>query len=254
MRFTNIAIAAGCVLVPAAVAVGPHVGELRGSFGVESEFNVDGDVLRGGSFDISDYAGTEATANVNGFAMKDAYDGPSLGLRAELAYGVDDDIEVYGAVAYSKLRGNTVTAGTVTGEGFDPVGVTAEFQDINSFDVEVGARYYVGYGNYRPFFGLNAGLRFANDVRADLSSNGPDIQIRDVLLYDKSTQYSVGLESGIAFGSMDEMISGSLSVGVKYRDSFDADESGLQYVGAGDLLSSDGQIVVPVRGNLSMRF
>lgn len=247
------AIAAGTAIVPAALAVGPQFGMLRGSIGVEAEFIVDGDAIRPAVYDLSGAAGEDAEAGVDGLSMADAFD-TGYGVSGEISYAVDNNVEVYGSVGYHSASGKS---GIHVGDIDLPLSdrtlpITASFTDMESWSIEAGARYYAGTSSdvVRPFFGGNVGVRFVDGVDMSVRSALFNADIREY--YEDSTLFTAGLEAGVEFGEGN--VSGAFSVGAKYISELDANDDGLAALGLEALGGDSDQIVIPVKGSITVAF
>lgn len=254
MRRTQWIYAIAVVVVPAAVAgVGPQIGMLRGSLGVEAELSVDGTAIRPAVYDISATVGETATYDVSGVGMSKAFD-PGYGGRAELAYSLDNNVEVFGSVGYSKASGQSnVHMGTITLEGDGTVlPIVASFSDLESWSIDVGARYYGGQPSsiLRPYFGGTVGVVFVDSVNMETNSAYYNVAVGDY--FESSTLFSAGVEAGIVFGQ--DNISGSLSVGAKYISALDANDEVLEAIGLQALAGDNDRIVVPVKGSVAISF
>jgi hypothetical protein len=260
MRKTTILyLAAG--LVPAAAAVGPHLGELRGTLGLSAEWDADGDLYTSGGSALDDlgilgpdYAGETGTVEIRGASYSDAYDQPSVGVQAELSYGVSENVEIYAALGWTRSGGNTIQMGDLipdsTGERLP---LYASFEDLNTYSGEVGARYYFGQDNFRPFVGANMGAAYVEEIRLGLSAPDAGVLINDLAFYDATTVFSAGIEAGLAF-SDGANLSGSVSVGAKYLTALDGNDTDLSSYGIGAIVEGSERIVVPVKGSLTLSF
>ena len=261
MRKTTALYIAAVFVPVAAAAVGPHLGELRGSLGIDAEYTADGDLFSSATSDIADlgllgpdYAGEDGQIEIRGASFNDVYDQPTTGIHAELAYGVSDNIEVYGALSWMQAGGNTIQMGdiipTSTGERLP---LYATFEDLNSYSGEVGARYYFGEDVIRPFVGANLGATYTEEIRVALAAPDAGVLINDLRFYDSSTVLSAGVEAGIAFGD-GQNVSGSVSVGAKYLSALNGNGEDLSSYGLDSIVESSERIVIPVKGSLTLRF
>jgi hypothetical protein len=253
MRRITWIYAIAAAAVPVAFAVGPQVGMLRGSLGVEAEFTVDGAAIRPAYYDISAVVGEEAHYEVDGVDMSDAFD-PAYGGRAELAYGIDNNVEVFGSVGYSKASGQSnVNMGTITLPASDQLfPIVASFGDLEQWSIEAGARYYAGAPNsfFRPFFGGSVGVVFVDGVAMNTQSAYYDAWIDEY--FESSTLFTAGVEAGVVFGEGN--LSGSLSVGAKYVSELKTNDEALDALGLQAFAGDNDRIVIPVKGTLSYSF
>lgn len=253
MRRKHLIYAVAAAAVPAAFAVGPQVGMLRGSLGVEAEFAVDGTAIRPAVYDISATVGEDASYEVRGVGMGDAFD-PGYGGRAELAYSVDNNVEVFGSVGYSKASGQSdVNMGTIVLPQSDQLlPIVASFGDMESWSIEAGARYYTGSPSsiLRPYFGGSVGVVFVDSVDMATESAYYDAFVGEY--FESSTLFAAGIEAGVVFGEGN--LSGSLSVGAKYISELDTNDEALDALGLQAFAGDNDRIVVPVKGMVSFSF
>ncbi len=259
-RSTILYLAAGLVPV-AGAAVGPHLGELRGTLGLSAEWSVDGDLYTDGGSALDDlgilgpdYAGETGSVEIRGASYSDAYEDPALGVQAELTYGVSENVEIYAALGWTRAGGNTIQMGDLipdsTGERLP---LYASFEDLNTYSGEVGARYYFGYDNFRPFVGANVGAAYVEEIRLGLSAPDAGVLINDLAFYDATTVFTAGIEAGLAFGD-GANLSGSVSVGAKYLTALDGNDSDISSYGIGAIVEGSERIVVPIKGSLTLSF
>jgi hypothetical protein len=253
MRRTYWMYAIAAAAVPTALAVGPQIGMLRGSLGVEAEFAVDGTAIRPAVYDISATVGEEASYEVDGVGMADAFD-PGYGGRAELAYSIDNSVEVFGSVGYSQATGQSnVHMGDILLPGSDQIlPITASFSDLDSWSIDLGARYYAGSpsSTLRPFFGGTVGVVFVDAVDMRTDSLYYDAAVAEY--FESSTLFSAGIEAGVVFGSGN--FSGSLSVGAKYISEMDTNDDALEAIGLQAFAGDSDRIIVPLKGSVSIAF
>lgn len=261
MRRTFI-VSAGLVLLPVAVAVGPQLGMLRGSIGVEAEWTLDGDFYDDGVSTIADmallgpaYAGESAELQIRRASYDDVVEQPSWGARAELAYGVDDNIEVYGAFTWSRMADTVTQFGDIVVANGDVVPMTASFDESNSYGLEAGARYYFDTESYsfRPFVGASVGAMYREGQRMRLEAWAAGVDIDNILFRDDTTYLTAGAEAGVVFGD-GYTWSGSLSVGLKYATALDDGETELGAYGLSSITENTDTLTMPVRGSVSFSF
>lgn len=260
MRKSTLILCA-CAVPAAVAAVGPHISELRGSLGLEADWSVSGDIMGSGVSTIADlallgpdFAGEPGDLDIRGASFDEAYENPSYGVKAELSYGLTNEIEVFGSVGWSQASGRAVVIGDVIPSStLARLPLTATFDDMNTISLEAGARYYFGQDYLRPFLGASVGADFIDQINVALSAPDAGILIEELKFISSSTVFTAGLEAGVAFGD-GQNISGSLSVGAKYISALDGDSTDLDSYGIGALTEGDSRIVIPVKGSLSLRF
>lgn len=259
MRKSTLFLAA-CVVPAAVAAVGPRLGELRGSLAVEAGWS-SGDIAGAGSSDIDDlnllgpdYAGEPGRLEIRGASFQDSHDQPAMGVRAELSYGVSDNLEVFGSVGWSQAGGRGVVIGDVIPSSTgDRLPLTATFDDLNTVSLELGARYYFGREQFRPFVGASLGADFVDRVNVAFTAWDAGIHIEDLRFIKASTLFTAGAEAGVAFGD-GYNVSGALSVGVRYVSALKGDTTDMNFYGLSPITSGDSRLVFPVKGSLSLRF
>ncbi len=260
MRKSTLILAA-CAVPAAVAAVGPHIGELRGSLGLEADWSISGDVAGSGTSTVADlallgpdFAGEPGDLDIRGTSFDEAFDKPAYGVKAEVSYGVSNEIEVFGSIGWSQAGGRSVVIGDVIPSStLARLPLTATFGDMDSITLEAGARYYFGQDYLRPFLGASVGADFVDQINVALSAPAAGILIEDLRFIQSSTVFSAGLEAGVAFGD-GQNVSGSFSVGAKYISALDGDSTDLDSYGIGGITSGDSRIVIPVKGSLSLRF
>lgn len=259
MRKSTIVLAA--LAVPVAVAaVGPRIGELRGSLAFEASW-MSGDFAGAGSSDIADlnllgpdYAGEPGRLEIRGASFDKAFDKPTTAVKAEISYGVSNDLEVYAAVGLSHAAGRGVVIGDVIPSSTGArLPLTAAFDDLNTVSLELGARYYFGGDQFRPFLGASLGADFVDDVNVAFSAWDAGILIEDLRFIRSSTLFTAGAEAGVAFGD-GYNVSGALSVGVRYVSALKGDSTDMDFYGLGAITEGESRLVFPVKGSLLLRF
>lgn len=257
----SLSLAVGAIPF-AAATVGPHIGELRGTLGGEAEWVVDGDFSGPGVVTIADLgligaslAGEAGQVDFRQADYDDAFDQPGYGARAELSYGVSDNVEIYGAFVWTQMGGRGTQLGDIIVASTGAVTpLEANFNDYNSYGGEIGARYYFNYAfsNLRPYIGANVGAHYVETIRAGLTAPAAGVALADLGFYDGGTVYTAGAEAGVVFGD-GVFWTGSVSVGLKYTSSLDA-STDLDTYGIGVIADGNEHISIPVRGTLSFSF
>lgn len=263
MRKTLCLSLAVAAIPVASATLGPHMGGLRGSLGADADWTVDGDVHGAVVSNIADlgllgpdYAGESGQLDIRKGDYSDTYSKPEYGAHAELAYGVSNNLEVYGSVNWSHMSGRDSQLGFInvdsTGEA---IPLFANFGDYDAYGAEVGARYYfdTAQRQFRPFLGASVGAAYVDKIRMHMTAPGAGVDIADLRFYDSSTIFTAAAEAGVAFGDGVSW-AGSLSVGVKYMSSLGEDTTDLDSYGIGAIASGGERVVIPVKGSLSISF
>lgn len=259
MRRSTLVLAVTAVLAPVTIAaVGPRMGDLRGTLGFDANFNVAGTMLRGTVTPTSDlspidpigYGSIPENFVGNDVSSHDVQTYANGG-SAELSYGMTNNIEIYGQIGYMHQRLGTVQIGVIDFAP-DDLALFGDFSQFQSWRGVVGARYYMDGESFRPFIGAEAGVEHttAIDLRVRTADFALDTEFFN--LYESTTAFTGGVELGAAFGFADS-IDGVISVGVRYTDALKrADLSTLG--GFGNWNDNTGRWIIPARARLSVRF
>jgi hypothetical protein len=150
-------------------------------------------------FDSIDPAGSTVYHDLK---FADAYDDRYM-LGAEFDYAVMPNLTAFGRFAYQTFNGQNVHVGEFTGVDFATKSMLAQFNDTNTQEYDVGARYNFGtVGGMRPFVGLAVGAEHLGATRADfenLSGTGTT----NVILGEADTVFHQRFETGLQFSPAD---------------------------------------------------
>jgi Outer membrane protein beta-barrel domain len=125
-------------------------------------------------------------------------------LGTEFDYAVMPNLSAYGRFAYQNFNGQNVHVGEFTGTDFNMQPVLAQFQDTNTQEYDIGARYNFGMmGAVQPFFGLALGAEHLGATRADFQ-NVSGTGTTNVVLGQADTVFHQRLETGLQFSPADK--------------------------------------------------
>jgi hypothetical protein len=253
----------GFSLPSLALADTPSAGHLRGSISVGTDIYGKGDLHGGTTSVVSDLSALNpgipavpATLNIRSRKYSDVYDAP-VTISGELSYGVNDNLEVFGAVNYSKSDGSRIQVGTADVAALNAtLPVFGEFGDLKNLGLEVGARYFFGDGDYVPFVGGSIGVVQQDALKASFTIPGAPaggITIANVPFFKKTNSMTASVEGGIAMNFSDTL-SGRISVGARYTAAFKGDDSALTGLGLQTINNGSERWTYPVKASLAASF
>jgi hypothetical protein len=263
LTYILAATAFGALLPSVALAGPTEPGKLRGSINVGAAMIGQGQ-LHGGATTVvpsltalnPGLPAVPATLEIRGRDFDDAYDTPvEYGLEA--TYGLSNNVEVYGAINYSKTEGGRIQVGDATVAALNATLPTfGSFGDLENVGLEVGARYFFGTGDYMPFVGGAIGVTRQNGMRAtftipDAPAGG--ITLADVPFFKKANLFTASIEGGIA-ANFSETLSGRLSVGARFISAPKGDDSVLSTLGLQSINDGSDRIVFPIKASVAASF
>lgn len=256
-------VAFGLALPSLALADTPVAGKLRGSISVGTDIFGSGNLHGGTTSVVPSLAALNpgipavpATLNIRPRKYSDVYDAP-VTFSGELSYGVNDNMEVYGAVNYSKSEGSRIQVGTADVAALSAtLPVFGQFGDLKNLGLEVGARYFFGSGDYVPFVGGSIGVVQQDKLNAtftipDAPAGG--ITLTNVPFFKKTNSMTASAEGGIAVNFSDTL-SGRVSVGARYIAAFKGDDSGLSGLGLQTINNGTERWTYPIKASLAASF
>jgi opacity protein-like surface antigen len=115
---------------------------------------------------------------------------------AELGFNLDSHVSLFAQAAYSRFNGQNHEIGyTAPTAGFVPI--HAQFSDVNSGELELGARYTFAMGEkWRPFVGAALGAEHVSDTYATVDN------VR-VGLGKSGTLFQQRVETGLQYSPME---------------------------------------------------
>ena len=211
-----------------------------------------GDIPNLGSIDAT-HAGDPATTAINRVSFHDAFRvGPAFGI--ETGYMADSNIEPFVRLEYSQLNGRTDRIGELTSLALtEPAGITARFDDVKSWSLNVGTRYFLAdAGAIRPFVAGYLGANRTDAVRAHLAVDDSADLGRDALL-PRETRFDGGVEGGVNFQLADQADL-RLSVGADYVAGRHERSDAFAPLGVDLVKVTDQRWSIPIDLGLNYRF
>ena len=261
---THIAILASVVVLPSVVfaqAVIP--GQLRGTISLSSDVAGSGRLHGGAVTTVPSLTALNpglpsvpAVLTIQEREFSDVYDAP-VTIGAELSYGLNETTEVFGVISYSEAKRDDVQVGTAFVAALNAtLPVFGEFGAIKNLGLEAGARTYFGNGQYQPFIGGSVGVIHQDAVKATFTIPGAPaggITIANVPFFKESTSLTASAEVGVA-ANFSESLSGRISVGARYIDTFRDNDAVLPTLGLGSINNGTDRWVYPIKGSLTTTF
>jgi hypothetical protein len=207
-RFTTLALAAGALgaTLPAARADEQERPWSVSVFGGDA-FGVTGSLRQSGQSALDDLGTLDPTlAGASGSLALDRLRYEDVfrrrhDLGAEVAYNFNERLEGFGRVTYDALTGRNVRIGALASDALpNAAPVDADFGDAYSWDLALGARYYLPTGAaWRPFAGATLGATRMDAITASLDVPDTAIDLQQVRFTRKATVFSQSLEAGIEY-------------------------------------------------------
>jgi hypothetical protein len=199
-------------------------------------------------------AGVPVTTTLSHLSFRDAFtDGPSFGI--ETGYMAQSNLEPFVRLSYSEMRGRTATIGQFSSPAFaSPGTLTADMDDVNSWALNVGTRYFVAdTGTVRAFVAGYLGADRVDAMRADFAVGGaPESTLHEEIVPQK-TSFDAGAEGGVSWKIADQADL-SLSLGAQYLDAHHAQTDAFAPLGLDEVRFSDQRWSFPVNLGLDYRF
>lgn len=200
------------------------------------------------------YAGNPATVGIDRLSFHDAFSaGPTFGIEA--ANVGDDNVQPFVRLEYSELRGRTQRIGELASPALaSPAAIRGDFDDVNSWSLNVGTRYFFGdAGPVRPFLAGYVGANRTDEMRARFSVDGLTAGLGSEELLPRKTRFDGGVEGGVSFKLADQADL-RLAVGANYVAARYKDTTALEPLGVSDVRMTDQRWSIPVDLGLSYRF
>lgn len=229
---------------------------VSGAIGVSA--SIGGDVHGGADAPIEDLgalnpdlAGVASELQIEERSFDDIYDS-GIVLDAEIAYGLSDSDQVFGALRYTRLDEGSTQVGVAAVPALEAaLPVQGEFGAYEATSVEAGYRRFFGSGGVRPYGAVRAGVTRVGSIDATfiipipdaLSAN--DIVLQDVAFYDSTTTYSIGGEAGVLFTPNARTAVG-VEVGLRYTGELDGDDAAIGGLGLAAINEVGDRLEVPV--------
>jgi hypothetical protein len=241
IRSNVLALAAVAALVPAAARAEGIKG--RWSVGLQggTDLELSGNVHEGGNGTV---LGLATAVQAKSFA--DVYS-PSFRGQLSVGYGVGARSELFLRGSYYKMSSDTLQVGTVAG-----LALNADFADYKEWGVEAGFRQYLSEGRFKPYVGVNAGVRFLSELPSTFSVPAAGVVLTDVPFYDKSTVGVFGADIGVAY-ALTENASIGLETGPRYQTK-PSRLNGLAGTGLEPINDTGSRWSMPILGTITFRF
>ena len=120
---------------------------------------------------------------------------------AEFDYAVMPNLQAFGRFAYQAFHGQLVRVGEFNSDDLETtdVPVNAQFDDTNTQEYDLGARYdFAAFDGIRPFVGLALGAEHLGATRAEFHNAG-DTGTTKVVLGEADTVFHQRVETGLQF-------------------------------------------------------
>lgn len=171
-----------------------------------------GSGIDAGRFD-STLAGVPTTATLDHLRFTDAFDA-GTGFGIETGYMIRQDLEPFARLARTQLDGRNIRIGTVDLTSATPI--TADFDDLKSWTLDAGLRYFVvDTGRVRAFVDGYLGANRADAVNARVSVGGASPTGVDERYLPQRTKFDTGVDGGVSL-QVSDTTDLSLSVGAQY--------------------------------------
>jgi hypothetical protein len=253
------ALLAACVTSVA--QANPAEGEWTTTFSAGATFAPRATMLSGVNGALADLgvidptlAGASATTSAGHLAFGDAFrTGPTAGL--EMSYGLSSQLEPFMRFDYEQLGGRNVGLATVSSTALaTPAIVSADFGDLRSSAVTVGARYFfLPSGALQPFLSGFVGANHTDAVRADLAAAALALNLGRQTLLPAATRFTAGAEAGLGYALSDHSDL-RFSLGADYISSQRALSDALDPLGITSVAVNDRRWSFPAELGVSYRF
>jgi hypothetical protein len=131
----------------------------------------------------------------------DAYD-HQYTMGGEFDYAFSPSLTGFGRIGYASFDGREQTVGTFTSAATEQSPVKATFEDTNTREYDLGARYtFMPGSSWRPFVGAALGATHLSATKADFPNIDGSGTTR-VTLGESDTVFSQRVETGLQFSPM----------------------------------------------------
>jgi Outer membrane protein beta-barrel domain len=199
-------------------------------------------------------AGKSGAVTISSPEFNDAFDaGP--GATLELGYDLTSQISMFGRLSYTQLEGQTTRIGAVVVSGQPrPSELRAEFDDVNSWTLNFGGRYFLTDSTpWRPYVAGYVGADRAGEARMHLRLDGAPVGAQPERLLPRETRFNAGVEFGLNY-DFSERSALRFSIGGDYRAARDETTGAYQQLGVSRVRVSDPHWTVPVELGLTYKF
>jgi hypothetical protein len=198
--------------------------------------------------------GVPATTTLDHLSFHDAFTaGAAFGI--ETGYVAQSNLEPFLRLSYSTMRGRTTSMGGISSPALASPGmITADFDDMNSWALNLGTRYFLAdTGSVRAFVAGYVGADRVDALRGNLAISGmPEGAIHEEFLPQK-TSFDAGVEGGVSW-QIANQADLSLAVGAQYVDARHSTTDAFAPLGIDEVKLSDQRWSVPVSLGLDYRF
>jgi hypothetical protein len=259
----SLLAAALAALVAMPATAGPlKPGQIAGTLTGGIEAPISGDVHGGATAPVADLgalnpalAGVAAELRIQARGFDDIYD-QSTAFGAELAYGLDGDREVFGAVKRIQSDAGQVQVGTAFVPALSAsLPVFGRFSEFKSTTIEGGLRQYFDAGTFKPYVAGRIGAAVTDEITADFtipSAPAGGIAIRNARFYDDGTVLTAGVDVGVSF-AVGETGSIGLETGLRWSGKLKDNDSSIGGLGLARINDEGNRLAVPVmvRGRIA---
>lgn len=184
---------------------------------------------------------------------RDIFNG-SLGVGAELGYGLSDRSEMFGSFRYLRSKPSTVQVGNAVVPVLDASLATfGDFGRIQSYSGEIGYRQYFTRGTIQPYAAVRAGVTFTDGIDANFRVPDAAIALNNVPFYKNSISGTVGGDIGVAI-PLNRTMELNLETGIRWTSGLRSNDDALAGLGLASINNAGARWDIPLRGGLTFRF
>jgi hypothetical protein len=178
---------------------------------------------------------------------RDIFD-PAVGWRAGLGYGVSNNVEIFGDVAWKRASASELSVGNVAA-----LDLRAAFGDYTSYGIDAGMRYHFApAARVNPYLAAIGGFRRVDAIPGTFSVPAAGVTLTDTPFFDDSTVPVFGGDAGVLF-AVSPRVSLGVEGGLRYHTDLTQIE-GLAGTGLENLNDAGSGWSVPITGVLRFRF
>src|SRR5262245_14317699 len=237
------------------------LGTAHGAYAAESEagrwstsFRIGAQLIPHGTFQHGGVGQSAAgTAQLDSLTYDDIFRvGPSAEL--ELGYRVMSNLEPFVRVAYAQMRGENTLIGDVRPVAGAPVAVRADFDDMESWQLDLGTRlFFVDSGPLQSYVGAYVGVDRAEELTAHVRVGNVLAPAGRETLLPRETRFAAGVELGVSYEVTDATAI-SLSIGADYRAARHERTHAYDALGVDDVRVTDQDWTLPIDLGVTWRF
>jgi len=261
-------VAAGTLLaltislpVLAAPSGTPKAGAWSFSLSGGPEFVLDGDVHGGTNAPVADLgplnpslAGVAATLQIESRDYDDVY-GTLYAVQGEVAYGLDRQSELFGALTYGWADGGRLQVGGATVPALNTtLPVFGRFDDFKYWGLDAGYRYFItDSGDFHPYVAGRASVQWVDKINATFTIPDASIALNNVRFYGDSTVWGAGLDVGFLWQAASNLSIG-LETGLRYHGDLNDDDADIGGLGLSGINNTGSRWSVPVKASVRFSF